>query len=305
MENNIFEQINKVQHEQIPDIAHDKFIQVYSQKFGEQNAEAFYEEQRGFFLNELTSGSYKDLLKEAKGTSIYFAFLFLAINNLSLEKGLSTTCYLECRSVKVGEKVDEKTQKKYNIYERNAVITVTGYGEIVLRQRAGQIRSVDNPKVVYDCDSFRFGERDGRAYVEYEKAIPRPAGAKIIACYVRIVKADGTVDYFVLDMDEIARLKVYSGKANQYWDNEKRMMVQRPNALYGKAADCSDIDTGFLKSKTVKHAFKGYPKLSIGAGGALEADKDTDPQPQAEPQPVEAQTNGVKVETSDDDPFNN
>ena len=120
-----------------------------------------------------------------------------------------------------------------------------------------------------------------------------------------IVKADGTVDYFVLDMDEIARLKVYSGKANQYWDNEKRMMVQRPNALYGKAADCSDIDTGFLKSKTVKHAFKGYPKLSIGAGGALEADKDTDPQPQAEPQPVEAQTNGVTVETSDDDPFNN
>ena len=105
-------------------------------------------------------------------------------------------------------------------------------------------------------------------------------------------------------MDEIARLKVYSGKANQYWDNEKRMMVQRPNALYGKAADCSDIDTGFLKSKTVKHAFKGHPKLSIGAGGELEADKDTAPQPQAEPQPVEVQTNGVTVETSDDDPFN-
>lgn len=157
---NILEQINTVRHEQIPDIAHDKFIQVYSQKFGEQNAEAFYEEQRGFFINELTSGSYKELLKEAKGTSIYFAFLFLAINNLSLEKGLSTTCYLECRSIKVGERTDDKG-KKLNIYERNAVITVTGYGEIVLRQRAGQIRSVDNPKVVYDCDSFRYGERDG------------------------------------------------------------------------------------------------------------------------------------------------
>lgn len=292
---NIFEKLNKAQHEQIPDIAHDKFVQVYSQKFGEQNAEAFYEEQRGFFLNELTSGSYKDLLKEAKGTSIYFAFLFLAINNLSLEKGLSTTCYLECRSVKVGEKVDEKTNKRINIYERNAVITVTGYGEIVLRQRAGQIRSVDNPKVVYDCDSLRYGEREGKSFLEYEKAIPRPAGAKIIACYVRIVKADGTVDYFVLDTDEMVRLRQYSGKSN--WG--------KANALYGTQQDCSDIDTGFLKSKTVKHAFKGYPKLSIGAGGALEADKDTDPQPQAEPQPVEVQTNGVKVETSDDDPFNN
>lgn len=292
---NIFEKLNKAQHEQIPDIAHDKFVQVYSQKFGEQNAEAFYEEQRGFFLNELTSGSYKDLLKEAKGTSIYFAFLFLAINNLSLEKGLSTTCYLECRSVKIGEKVDEKTQKRFNIYERNAVITVTGYGEIVLRQRAGQIRSVDNPKVVYDCDSLRYGEREGKSFLEYEKAIPRPAGAKIIACYVRIVKADGTVDYFVLDTDEMVRLRQYSGKSN--WG--------KANALYGTQQDCSDIDTGFLKSKTVKHAFKGYPKLSIGAGGALEADKDTDPQPQAEPQPVEVQTNGVTVETSDDDPFNN
>jgi recombinational DNA repair protein RecT len=292
---NIFEKLNKAQHEQIPDIAHDKFVQVYSQKFGEQNAEAFYEEQRGFFLNELTSGSYKDLLKEAKGTSIYFAFLFLAINNLSLEKGLSTTCYLECRSVKVGEKVDEKTNKRINIYERNAVITVTGYGEIVLRQRAGQIRSVDNPKVVYDCDSLRYGEREGKSFLEYEKAIPRPAGAKIIACYVRIVKADGTVDYFVLDTDEMVRLRQYSGKSN--WG--------KANALYGTQQDCSDIDTGFLKSKTVKHAFKGYPKLSIGAGGALEADKDTDPQPQAEPVTTETPANGVTVETNDDDPFNN
>ena len=291
---NIFEKLNKAQHEQIPDIAHDKFVQVYSQKFGEQNAEAFYEEQRGFFLNELTSGSYKDLLKEAKVTSIYFAFLFLAINNLSLEKGLSTTCYLECRSVKVGEKVDEKTNKRINIYERNAVITVTGYGEIVLRQRAGQIRSVDNPKVVYDCDSLRYGEREGKSFLEYEKAIPRPAGAKIIACYVRIVKADGTVDYFVLDTDEMVRLRQYSGKSN--WG--------KANALYGTQQDCSDIDTGFLKSKTVKHAFKGYPKLSIGAGGALEADKDTDPQPQAEPVTTETPANGVTVETNDDDPFN-
>lgn len=291
---NIFKQINKAQHEQIPDIAHDKFVQVYSQKFGEQNAEAFYEEQCGFFLNELTSGSYKDLLKEAKGTSIYFAFLFLAINNLSLEKGLSTTCYLECRSVKVGEKVDEKTKRSTNIYERHAVISVTGYGEIVLRQRAGQIRSVDNPKVVYDCDSLRYGERDGKSFLEYEKAIPRPAGAKIIACYVRIVKTDGTVDYFVLDTDEMVRLRQYSEKFN--WG--------KANALYGKQQDCSEIDTGFLKSKTIKHAFKGYPKLSIGAGGSLESDKDTEQQPQSEPVTTETPANGVTVETNDDDPFN-
>lgn len=291
---NKVEDINTIPHEQIPDLAHDKFIKVYSQKFGEQNAEAFFEEQRGFFLNELTDGAYKNLLKEAKGTSIYFAFLFLAINNLSLEKGLSTTCYLECRSNKVGEKYDENQKKNIGIYERHAVITVTGYGEILLRQRAGQIRSVDNPKVVYDCDTFRYGERDGKSYIEYEKAIPRPQGARIIACYVRIIKADGSVDYFVLDTDEMVRLKQYSGKSN--WG--------KANALYGTQLDCSDIDTGFLKSKTVKHAFKGYPKLSIGAGGALEADKDLEPQPEPKPQTAEAPANGVTVNTEDNDPFN-
>ena len=241
----------------------------------------------------MTAGSYKDMLKEAKGTSIYFAFLFLAINNLSLEKGLSTTCYLECRRVKIGEKTDEKTGRKINLYETTAVITVTGYGEILLRQRAKQIRSVDNPKVVYDCDSFRYGERDGKTFVEYEKCLPRPTGAKIIACYVRIIKSDSSSDYFVLDTDEIVRLREYSGKSN--WG--------KFNSLYGKEDDCSDIDTGFLKSKTVKHAFKGYPKLSIGSGGALEADKDTDIEPQEETAPVKP-VSGVSVETSDDDPFN-
>lgn len=289
---NKVEDINKIAHEQIPDFAREKFIQVYSQKFGEQNAEAFFEEQRGFFLNELTDGPYKNLLKDAKGTSIYFAFLFLAINNLSLEKGLSTTCYLECRSNKVGEQVLQDG-RKVGIYERHAVITVTGYGEILLRQRAGQIRSVDNPKVVYDSDTFRYGERNGRSFVDYEKAIPRPKGAKIIACYVRIVKADGSVDYFVLDTDEMIRLKQYSGKSN----------FGKANSLYGQSADCSDIDTGFLKSKTVKHAFKGYPKLSIGAGGALEADKDTEEQPEQN-NASGTQVNGVKIQTDETDPFN-
>lgn len=290
---NKIEDINKIPHEQIPDFAREKFIQVYSQKYGEQNAEAFFEEQRGFFLNELTDGAYKNLLKEAKGTSIYFAFLFLAINNLSLEKGLSTTCYLECRSNKVGENVGQDGHK-VGIYERHAVISVTGYGEILLRQRAKQIRSVDNPKVVYDCDTFRYGERDGKSYIEYEKAIPRPQGARIIACYVRIVKADGSVDYFVLDTDEMVRLKQYSGKSN--WG--------KANALYGTQSDCSDIDTGFLKSKTVKHAFKGYPKLSIGAGGALEADKDTEQQPEPQPKTDETPVNGTTVQTDENDPFN-
>lgn len=292
---NILETLKTAPHEQIPDLAHDKFVEVYSQKFGPEKAEAFFEEQKNLFINELVYGSYKDYLKQSDSMSIYFAFLFLAINGLSLEKGTTTTCYLECRRVKIGEdpnKINSYTHKPEGIYQSNAVITITGYGEIILRQRAKQIRSVDSPKVVYDCDTFRYGENDGHPTLTWEKCLPRPQGSKIIACYVRIIKNDGSADYFVLDTDEIQRLKVYSGKSN----------FGKINALYGKEADCSDIDTGFLKSKTVKHAFKGYPKLSIGAGGAFESDKDIEPaEPIAEPTPT---PQGVHAQTDDIDPFN-
>ena len=292
---NILETLKTAQHEQIPDLAHDKFVEVYSQKFGPEKAEAFFEEQKNLFINELVYGSYKEFLKQSDSMSIYFAFLFLAINGLSLEKGTTTTCYLECRRIKIGEdpnKINPYSHKPEGIYQSNAVITITGYGEIILRQRAKQIRSVDSPKVVYDCDTFRYGENDGHPTLTWEKCLPRPQGSKIIACYVRIIKNDGSADYFVLDTDEIQRLKVYSGKSN----------FGKINALYGKEADCSDIDTGFLKSKTVKHAFKGYPKLSIGAGGAFESDKDIEPaETIAEPTPT---PQGVHVQTDDIDPFN-
>lgn len=293
--NNILETLKTAPHEQIPDLAHDKFVEVYSQKFGPDKAEAFFEEQKNLFINELTYGSYKDFLKQADAMSIYFAFLFLAINGLSLEKGTTTTCYLECRRVKIGEDPNRRNAKGYPeaIYQTSAVITITGYGEIVLRQRAGQIRSVDSPKVVYDCDTFRYGESDGRPTLTWEKCLPRPQGSKIIACYVRIIKNDGSADYFVLDTDEILRLKAYSGKSN--WG--------KANALYGIKEDGSDIDTGFLKSKTVKHAFKGYPKLSIGAGGAFESDKDIEQTP-APDSTQETPANGVKSQTDDNDPFN-
>ena len=291
---NILEQLKTIEHTKIPDLARDKFIEVYTQKYGDQNAEAFFEEQRGLFLAELTSGSYRNMLSVATGTSIYFAFLFLAINNLSLEKCLSTTCYLECRAMKIGEEPGINGGKPQAIYEHSAVVSVTGYGEILLRQRAKQIRSVDNPKVVYDCDTFRYGEDNGQSYVKYEKAIPRPQGARIIACYVRIVKADGTVDYFVLDTDEMLRLKQYSSKFH----------YGKPNALYGKSNDCSDIDTGFLKSKTVKHAFKGYPKLSIGTGGAMESDKDEEPTPAPAATTAAPAAQGVQVDAPEDTPFN-
>lgn len=289
------EQLNKTPHEQICDLAKDKFIEIYNQKFGE-GGEVFFEEQKALFNNELLNGSFKGYLAKAPSLCIHDAFMNLAINGLSLEKGSSTLCYL------MGYSNYDKNTREYNY---TAKITYTGYGEILLRQRAGQIVRCDNPVVVYSCDEFRFGERDGHKFVEYIKQSPRQAGSYIVACYVKIILPGGGYDYFVMDREGIDRLKTYS---------EKFSGKNGPNALYGGVYTGNDgkeyfrdIDTGFLVSKTCKHAFKNYPKLKVGIGAQLQADIDTNQSAQEQKQEIfgsqQQQKQGVKINASDDDPF--
>ena len=289
------EQLNKTPHEQICDLAKGKFIEIYNQKFGE-GGEVFFEEQKALFNNELLNGSFKGYLAKAPSLCIHDAFMNLAINGLSLEKGSSTLCYL------MGYSNYDKNTKEYNY---TAKITYTGYGEILLRQRAGQIVRCDNPVVVYSCDEFRFGERDGHKFVEYIKQYPRQAGSYIVACYVKIILPGGGYDYFVMDREGIDRLKTYS---------EKFSGKNGPNALYGGVYTGNDgkeyfrdIDTGFLVSKTCKHAFKNYPKLKVGIGAQLQADIDTNQSAQEQKQEIfgsqQQQKQGVKINASDDDPF--
>ena len=187
------EQLNKTPHNQICDLARDKFIEVYNQKFGE-GGEVFFEEQKALFNNELLNGSFKGYLEKATSLNIHDAFMNLAINGLSLEKGTTTLCYLMGYS-----NYDKNTRKS----TYTAKITYTGYGEILLRQRAGQILRCDNPVVVYDCDDFRFGERDGHKFVDYVKTYPRPANSRIVACYVKIILPNNSYDYFVLDLGHL------------------------------------------------------------------------------------------------------
>ena len=289
------EQLNKTPHEQICDLAKDKFIEIYNQKFGE-GGEVFFEEQKALFNNELLNGSFKGYLAKAPSLCIHDAFMNLAINGLSLEKGSSTLCYL------MGYSNYDKNTGGYNY---TAKITYTGYGEILLRQRAGQIVRCDNPVVVYSCDEFRFGERDGHKFVEYIKQYPRQAGSYIVACYVKIILPGGGYDYFVMDREGIDRLKTYS---------EKFCGKNGPNALYGGVYTGEDgkeyfrdIDTGFLVSKTCKHAFKNYPKLKVGIGAQLQADIDTNQSAQEQKQEIfgsqQQQKQGVKINASDNDPF--
>ena len=82
-------QLNKTPHNQICDLARNKFIEVYNQKFGD-GGEVFFEEQKALFNNELLNGSFKGYLEKATSLNIHDAFMNLAINGLSLEKGTTT-----------------------------------------------------------------------------------------------------------------------------------------------------------------------------------------------------------------------
>ena len=150
----------------------------------------------------------------------------------------------------------------------------------MLRAKAGQILHADNPVVVYEGDEFAFGEKEGRKYVNYCCRIPRSSN-RIIACFLKITRPDGTVDYSVMTEADWKRLSDFSGKANRYWDNTEKRYVENPNQLY--TSGDGQIDTGFLKAKCIKHAFKTYPKIAIGKGTQLESDVVTDPQPDFDP----------------------
>lgn len=296
MENEFLISLEKMKKEDIPfdTQSREKFLDIFSCKFGKDNAESFYEEQSNMFRDIVVSS---DGLKKCSGFSLFNAFIAIAINGLSLEKTSTQLCYLEPRNVKIGQKVvGNKTE---NVYESRAVLTISGYGELALRQRMGQIKYANNPVVVYDCDLFEYGERDGKTFVNYTKRFPRPHDAKIIAGFLKITRPDDTIDYKVMDMEDVVRLRNYSIKNNRKFDKIHQVWLEgKPNALYGNSSDGTGIDTGFFAAKLIKHAFKTSSRILVGDGAVMQADDDEQPVKEEQPTPfgnVE-EVRGVQVE---------
>ena len=250
----------------------NQFINVYN-SIWKEGGENVYEREAIYFNQQLRD---KQALRECSGTSIFYAFIDLAVKGLTLSPGTQALCYLIPRSVKIG--VDQSGK---DVWEKCCNLTISGYGELVLRKNAGQIRHADNPVIVYEGDKFELGEVDGRKVVNYMSVLPRRSN-KIIACFIKITRADGSIDYSVMTEPDWLRLKEYSDKQNTYYDIKTHQSVTKSNELYGKNKD-SQIDTGFLMAKCVKHAFKTYPKLNIGKGTTLESEIADNPieQPQA------------------------
>ena len=238
----------------------NQFINVYN-SIWKEGGEQVYEREAIYFNQQMRD---KAGLRECSGSSVFYAFIDLAVKGITLAPGAQALCYLLPRNVKVG--VDPKTG--YDVKEKICYLTISPYGELLLRKIAGQIRYADNPVIVYEGDSFQYGEQNGQKVVNYMSAFPRTSN-NIVACFLKITRADGSIDYSVMMQNDWMRLKDYSDKQNSYYDRKTGQWVTNSNELYNKNGQ---IDTGFLMAKCIKHAFKSYPKLKIGRGTALETE---------------------------------
>lgn len=255
------EEINQLKPLEIVEhpVVRDRFTQIYETLWG--NGEAAYQRESIYF-NKALRDNDNGKLQKATPFSIFTAFIDLAVCGLSLEPGTRALAYLMGRNVNVGTKENKK-------WEGRCVLTVSAYGELVMRTRAGQIRHADNPILVYDNDEFSFKDVDGRKSVSYTCNLPH-TGHNITACYLRITRADGSIDYSVMLPEDWCRLAGYSQKQNRGVANE----------LYGMDQNgIVHIDPGFLMAKCIKHAFKSYPKVRIGRGTELQS-QQVDEQPQ-------------------------
>ena len=262
------------------DIVRQRFIQIYDTLWG--NGEAAYERESNFFSRILRDD---EKLQKSTRFSIFTSFIDLAVSGLSLEPGARALCYLMGRNHKTSEVKRDSSGKpmtdKYGnpiyIYEGRMVLTVSGYGELVMRARSGQIRHADNPVLVYAEDNFSFGETDGRKVLNYTCNLPHKSN-QIVACYMKITRADGTIDYAVMYEESWKRLEGFSERNNRRYVNGQ--WVGKANELYN--SNGGSIDPGFLMAKCIKHAFKTYPKVRIGKYTAMESDQIDNAQAQKE-----------------------
>lgn len=296
-------------------LVRDKFITIWNTLWGDGSGEGAYEREHVYFNNLLRETENGKLLK-ATQFSIFTAFIDLAISGLSLEPGTRALAYLIGRNANVGTKDNPR-------WEGRIKLTISAYGELVMRARCGQIRHADNPVLVYANDEFSFSDRGGRKEVDYVCHLPH-TNQPIVACYLRITRADGSIDYSVMTEEDWVRLAGYSMRQNARYDKNTHQMVGTANALYGMDEQgVVHIDSGFLMAKCIKHAFKTYPKMRIGRGTEMQTQQEDDPMgniddmygvenpdeqnTQQEPQPFggteEEPQVGVSVETNDDDAF--
>lgn len=261
--------IGDVEVDKIVDHEHvkEKFISILTSihKMSKEDAASIYEKERVYFLKAFNNPASR--LKECTKISIFSSFIEIAIQNLSIQDGAKSEAYLESRPFNVGTKDNKK-------WEQIARFVITTYGELNLRIRAGQIVRMSNPIVIYEGDRFQpcTNER-GELKIVYEPAIPRKSST-IIGSWIAIHLPGNGIDFKWLLQDDIDRLRIAS--------IPKGSSSSGPNALYNSGRD-GQIDTGFLETKTIKHAMRAYTKLRLAGAAVIEGDEYEEQEQTAQP----------------------
>ena len=235
------EQTSPSQIVNLPEVA-NRFKDLYALMNGGNNktAEIKYESEKFHFAKLIQDNKP---LQECTKLSLYGCFLDMAVNGLSFDTAMKHA-YVVAFSNNVGTRDNPK-------WEKRATLMVSGYGELHIRTAQGQIKYADNPILVYENDMFKHGTKDGKVFLEHLATYPRTSD-NIIACYIRLERPDSTVDYKVLSIEEIMKLKKFSKDPNsKAW---------------------TDGLPGMVQAKTIKHAFRSYPKVKLGQFSQLQSE---------------------------------
>lgn len=221
----------------------ERFIKLYETIHGKKDGIVFYESNKFHFLKILAESTE---LQKCTNQSIYGVWLDSSVNGLSFDP-----TYKHLYVVPFNHKVSKKGET--DKWEKRATLMIGGPGELVLRQKAGQIKYADNPQLVYRDESFKVITKGGKTEVEHEIVFPRKSD-EVIGCYMAITRIDGSIDYKVMSMPEVLKLKQW-GRDNansKAWSN-----LGLP---------------GMIVAKTIKHAFKTYPKVRTGYFSKMQSD---------------------------------
>lgn len=225
-----------------PEVA-TRFIDLYKTIHGITNdtvATAFYTAEKFHFL-KIVNDNPK--IKACTNLSLYGIFMDVAVSGLSFDPSMKHL-YVVPFNTNVGTKDNAK-------WEKRASLQISGYGELLLRQLQGQVKYADNPILVYEGDQFAHGTKNGKTVVEHMAQFPRQSD-NIIACYLKITRYDDSVDFKVLSIDEVMKLREFSkDKDSLAWTSGL---------------------PGMVIAKTIKHAFKNYPKVRIGEFSKLHSE---------------------------------
>lgn len=187
--------------------------------------------------------------------SILSCYLDVALENTDLAPGQKSEAYLSSRGVNTGT-------KQSPAYKDFMKVVMTAWGELGRYIRNGVVKRAANPVIVYSGDVFEMGLNDaGDMMITYKAKFPREEKPKIVACFVKIFLPDDGYDFKVIDQLEIDRLSGYSKKNNR---------GESANSLY--SSNNGQIDPGFLMTKTIKHALKGYSKVAFKAESIITED---------------------------------